>query len=233
MAGKTAAEMELKRTYMMSCAAKLFLQKGYSDTSVRELAKSADVSVSTFYQLFGDKEGVLYELVKYVLNRQFDKASEMVKDFPEDKILFYAVETTLQLYLTESGENIRDLYATAYSLKKTTELIQSTITDKLEYVFKEQLPEFEKKDFYKKEIASGGIMRGFMTIPCDMWFTMEQKVEAFLENTFLLYHVPEEKIRQAVEFVSQFDYPTIVKDMIDTTLRELEENLEFGVHNAE
>lgn len=47
-------------------------------------------------------------------------------------------------------------------------------------------------------------------------------VEAFLENTFLLYHVPEEKIRQAIEFVSQFDYPTIAQNMIDTMLRELE-----------
>lgn len=222
MASK-AEEMEIKRKHLMCCAAKLFLQKGYSDTSIRELAKTADVPTSAFYQSFGDKEGLLYELVKYVLHRQFDVASELVKDYPEDKILYYAVETTLQLYLTESGENIRDLYATAYSSTKTTELIQSTITDKLEYVFKEQLPEYEKKDFYKKEIASGGIMRGFMTIPCDMWFTMERKVAAFLENTFLLYHVPQEKIRQAIEFVSQFDYPTIARNMIDSMLRELEE----------
>ncbi len=224
MSGKKTAEMETKRAHLLCCAAKLFLQHGYSDTSMRELAKSADVPTSAYYQSFGDKEGVLYELVKYVLHRQFDVASELVKDFPEDRIFYYAVETTLQLYLTESGENIRDLYATAYSLKKTTELIQSTITDKLEYVFGEKLPKYEKKDFYKKEIASGGIMRGFMTIPCDMWFTMDQKVEAFLENTFLLYRIPEEKIRQAIEFVSQFDFTTIAKNMIDTMLCELSEN---------
>lgn len=217
-----AEEMEMKRTRMICCAAKFFLQKGYSDTSIRELADATEVSPATFYQSFGDKEGLLYELVKYVLHRQFEVASELVKDFPEDKILYYAAETTLQLYLTETGENIRDLYATAYSSKKTTELIQSTLTEKLEYVFREQLPEYERKDFYKKEIASGGIMRGFMTIPCDMWFTMDQKIEAFLENTFLLYHVPEEKIRQAIEFVSRFDYPTIAKNLIDTMLRELE-----------
>lgn len=218
MAGRTAAEMKIKRTHMMCCAAKLFLEKGYSNTSMRELAKSADVPVSVFYQLFGDKEGLLYELVKDVLNRQFAVAAELVKGFPEDRILYYAVETTLQLYLAESDENVRDLYATAYSSKKTTELIQSTITDKLEYVFGEHLPEYEKKDFYKKEIASGGIMRGFMTIPCDMWFTMDQKVEAFLENTFLLYRVPEEKVRQAIEFVSKFDFPRIAQEAISAML---------------
>lgn len=127
-----------------------FYKKGYSDTSIRELANAADVSPATFYQSFGDKEGLLYELMKYVLHRQFDVASALVEGYPEDKILYYAVETTLQLYLTESGENIRDLYETAYSSRKTTELLQSTITDKLEYVFKEQLPEYEKRIFTKK-----------------------------------------------------------------------------------
>lgn len=161
-----------------------------------------------------------------MLERQFDVAAELVKDLTEDKILFYAAETTLQLYLTEASENIRNLYSAAYSLKSTTELIQSTITEKLEYVFKEHLPHFETKDFYKKEIASGSIMRGFMTVHCDMWFTMEQKVEAFLENTFLLYHVSDEKIREAVKFVSQFDYPTIAKKIIDEMIQELESNSE-------
>lgn len=53
-----AVEMEIKRTHMMCCAAKLFLQKGYSGTSIRELADVADVSPATFYQSFGDKEGL-------------------------------------------------------------------------------------------------------------------------------------------------------------------------------
>lgn len=223
MAGKTVAEMDAKRTHMMCCAAKLFLKHGYSNATVRDIAKDAGIPLSAFYRLFGEKETLLCELVRFVLQRQFDVAADLVKDFPEDKILYYAVETTLQLYLTEANENVRDLYATAYSLKSTTNIIQGTITEKLEYVFKDHLPELEKRDFYKKEIASGGIMRGFMTIPCDMWFTMDQKVEAFLENTLLLYHVPQEKIREAIEFVARFDYPTIAQQMIDAMLRELEE----------
>ncbi len=223
MAGKTVAEMDAKRTHMMCCAAKHFLKHGYSNATVRDIAKDAGIPLSAFYRLFGEKETLLCELVRFVLQRQFDVAADLVKDFPEDRILYYAVETTLQLYLTEANENVRDLYATAYSLKSTTNIIQGTITEKLEYVFKDHLPELEKRDFYKKEIASGGIMRGFMTIPCDMWFTMDQKVEAFLENTLLIYHVPQEKIREAIEFVARFDYPTIAQQMIDAMVRELEE----------
>lgn len=223
MANKTAAERQDKRAYIICCALKLFLERGYSNATVRDIAECAGIPVSAFYRIFAEKETLLRELVQFVLERQFAMADELVRGLPEDRILYYAVETTLQLYLTESSENIRELYATAYSLRGTTELIQTTITEKLEYVFGEHLPGLEKKDFYKKEIASGGIMRGFMTIPCDMWFTMDQKVEAFLENTFLLYHVPEEKIRQVIDFVSKLDYPTIVQGMIASAMQELEE----------
>lgn len=223
MAGKTVAEMTVKRAHIISCAAKLFLENGYSNATVRDIAKSADVPVSAVYRLLGEKEALLCELVKFVLQRQFDAASELIKGLTEDKILYYAAETTLQLYLVESNENIRDLYSAAYSLSSSMQLIQTTITEKLMYVFKEHLPNYEEKDFYKKEIASGGIMRGFMTIPCDMWFTMDQKVEAFLENTFLLYHVPEKKIKEAIKFVSQFDYKTIVQGLVEQVMQELEE----------
>lgn len=80
----------------------------------------------------------------------------------------------------------------------------------------------ETKDFYEIEIASGGIMRGFMTVPCDMYFTMERKVKRFLETTFLVYRVPDEKIKEAVEFVSQFDYPAIAQNTIDSMFTYLE-----------
>ena len=83
----------------------------------------------------------------------------------------------------------------------------------------------ETKDFYELEIASGGIMRGFMTVPCDMYFTMERKVKRFLETTFLIYRVPDEKIQEAVDFVSQFDYETIAQQTIDNMLVYLESKI--------
>lgn len=218
----SAAEMEAIRKNALNVAAKLFLEKGYTESTVKEIAGGANISVGALSRMFGTKESILCELVKYVLENQFKTATEMVKGKTEDKILFYAAETTLQLYIVESSEQIRELYTVAYSLPKTTEIIQNTITGKLEDVFKEHLPNLETKDFYMLEIASGGIMRGFMTIPCNMWFTMEQKIKSFLETTFLVYRVPDEKIKEAIEFVSQFDYPRIAKELIETMLAYLE-----------
>lgn len=212
---------EIMRRKMLHTAAEMFLQKGYTMTSLKELAEKAGTNTGVLTRTFGSKENILAILVKYVLEEQFKGTNKLVKDKTDDKVLFYAAETTLQLYIVEANENLRELYCTAYSLPNTTKIIQDVITEKLEIIFKEYLPGLETKDFYMREIASGGIMRGFMTIPCDMWFTMDKKVNAFLESTFKIYDVGQEKIKEAIEFVKKFDYETIAKNTIDTMVEKI------------
>ena len=218
--GKHAEE----RKRLLYAAAKLFLERGYQLTTVKALAAEANADVNILMRTFGSKENVLAVLVKYVLESQFAYTAELLKGKTEDKILFYAAETALQLHIVESNAHLRELYAAAYSLPNTTEIIQQTITHKLEDIFKDHLPHLETKDFYELEIASGGIMRGFMTIPCDMYFTMERKIARFLETTFLIYRVSDKKIKEAIEFVSQFDFKKIADDVIKSMLEKIPQN---------
>lgn len=210
------------RSRVLHAAAKLFLARGYSNSTTRGIARAAGVDVSAMNRTFGSKDNILAALVEYVLEGQFQTTAKFLNGKTEDPILFYAAETTLQLYMVESGENIRDLYLAAYSMPNTSKIIQHTITGKLEQIFQTHLPELETKDFFELEIASGGIMRGFMTVPCNMYFTIDRKVRRFLETTFKLYDVPKEKIEEAIAFVEQFDYPALAKATVDNMLSYLE-----------
>lgn len=206
----------------LHAAAKLFLAKGYTESTVRDIADEAGINLSAMIRACGSKEDILCELVAYVLEGQFKSVERILDGITDDKILFYAAETTLQLYMAESSEHIREMYSVSYSLPKTSSIIYHAITHKLEDIFKEHLPDLETKDFYEYEIASAGIMRNFMTVPCDMYFTMERKIARFLETTFLVYRVPDEKINEAIEFVSKFDYPTIAQNVISNMIAYLE-----------
>ncbi len=219
---KTQEEIKSSIIY---AAAKSFLEKGYTASTLREIADSADVNIGSLTNIFPTKEEILCELVSFVLNKQFEVTHNIINGITEDKLLFYATETVLQLHIVEMSENLRDLYTSAYSLPKSSGIIQYALTGKLENIFKEQLPDLRTRDFYKLEIASGGIMRGFMTIPCDMWFTMDQKVDAFLGTTFLIYRVPTKKIKEAVDFVKQFDFDKIAQETIGSIIELLEEKL--------
>lgn len=214
------------RYAVLHTAAKLFLDQGYVHTSIQEIAGMAKVSKSTLMYVFKSKEEILAELVAYVLEGQFTTTERLLKGITDDPILFYAAETTMQLHMAESSEHIRDLYNAAYSMPKTMDIIQHAITGKLEHIFKEHLPHLDTKDFYELEIASGGIMRSFMARPCDMYFTMERKVARFLETTFLVYRVSDQKIAETIQFVNRFDFNTIARQTIKQMLEYLEKQLE-------
>ena len=216
-----AARAEL-RSKVLHAAARMFLHMGYSQSTTRGIASQAGVNVSAMNREFGCKENILCDLVEYVLENQFELTAQYIRDYTDDRILFYAAETTLQLYLAESDENIRELYSVAYTLPGPASLIQKMITGKLQLIFGEHLPDLSEQDFFELELASGGIMRSLMAHPCNEQFPIERKVARFIECSFRLYQVPEEKIREAITFVGQFDYPTMARQATKLMLERLD-----------
>lgn len=210
------------KTKVLHAAARLFLEKGYTNSSLREIAALAGVAYGSMTFAFGSKEGILSELVGFVLDGQFEFTERLLEGKTDDKILFYAAETTLQLYMAESSEHIRELYSLSYSQQASSDIIYNKITKKLAEIFKEQYPDFTQGEFYEKELASAGIMRNYMTRRCGIYFTMDRKVRAFLENTFLLYEIPREKIKEAIDFVGEFDFPALAAQVMDSMLSYLE-----------
>lgn len=216
---------EALKSQVLNTAARLFLEQGYTATTVREISKKSEVEINAMVRAFGNKENILCQLVEYVLEGQFAATEQFLKGITDDPLLFYAAETTLQLHMAESSEHIRDLYSAAYSMPESSALIMRSITGKLEQLFKAYQPDMEAKDFYEFEIATGGVMRGFMTVPCDLYFTMERKVRRFIECVFRIFQVPEEKTEEAIAFVSRFDYPTLSRQTIDAMLSRLDSGI--------
>lgn len=216
---------ELQRRKILLKAANMFLSQGYTQTTLRELARESGVNIGSLMHLFENKENILCALVSVVLDGQFSAASKLLSNMTDDKILFWAAETTLQLYMAESSEQIRDLYITAYSLPKTSDIIRRSIAEKMSEYFLPYNPGYQEKDFYEMEIATGGIIRGFMSVPCDMYFTMNAKVARYLETSFRVYKVPQEKTQEAIQFVSRFDFAQIAQNVIDSLLSMLAEEI--------
>lgn len=221
---KKGYDLKALKTKLLHITAKMFLTEGYDQTTIRRIVKETNLSSGTVTYVLKTKEHIVCDLVEYALKGQFDFTEKLLEGKTEDKILFYAAETTLQLYMAEYSEHMRKLYNVAYSLPNSSAIIYHNITEKLENIFKETLPEWHTKDFYEREIASAGVMRNYMSVPCDMYFTMDRKVKGFIESTLLLYRVSDEKIKEAIEFVSQFDFEALAKQVIEGMLAALEKS---------
>ena len=185
------------RDKVLYAAASLFWEKGYEKTAIVDIAARAGVNRGSVLFAIKSKENLLRTLVSHGLG----------------------VESALQLYMAESREEVREMAAAAYTLPTTSELIYHKAAKRLSELFQPCNPDWEERDFYEREIASGSIMRGYMARPCDLYFTMERKMRVFLETTLAIYHVPEEKAGEAMQFLSGFDFEDIaeraMKTMID------------------
>lgn len=213
------------KTKILHAAANLFLQIGFEKSTIVRIADEAGVSRGSVGFFFKDKEALLCELVAYVLEGQFEATKKLLENETTDLVLFYATETVLQLHIAESSEHLREMYNVSYSLPRSANVIYHTITTKLEYIFKEYHKDFKTRDFYELEISTAGIMRNHISVPCDMYFTMDRKVKVFLESTFRVLQIPDEKIKEAISFVSKFDFETLSKEVIENMLNYLDSKI--------
>ena len=63
MARRQAADYDLKREGILAVAARLFAQRGFSESSVSDLAAACDMSKSLLYHYYSSKEEILYAVM--------------------------------------------------------------------------------------------------------------------------------------------------------------------------
>lgn len=202
-----------RRNRMLHVAIQLFLQNGYEKTTTASIAKGAGMTPSSFFAAFESKEALLLILVKTMFSRQFDRAGQ-IDGVSEDPVLLYAIETALQLCIAEQSKPLRELYVMAYSLPTTSEYIYDSMSKRLQMIFSRYMPDAKQKDFYEMDIATAGIMRAYMAKPCNMYFTIENKITRFLQSSLTLFAVPGEVQAQITDAVVKMNLQTYAAQII-------------------
>lgn len=219
-----------RRNKMLLAAIQLFLDQGYEKTTTAQIARAAGMSQTSFFAAFENKEALLLTLTQIMFENQFAKARAFAKDM--EPLMVYCLETSLQIYITELSEPLREIYVMAYTLPSTTEYILKSTAVQIKAIFSPFMPDAEDKDFYEMDIASGSIMRGFMARKCDMYFTVRKKIERFLECCLKLYDVPKEKRASLIEAVLAFDLHSVAKRLIDEIIAKAETGLEKAIESS-
>lgn len=92
----TSASLPSKKRILTVCV-RLFLEQGYKKTTVSEIVHKAEVSNSSFQNIFRAKDGVRTELAAFMFENQFAMArSTAGRQLPP--VCVYAVETAKELF---------------------------------------------------------------------------------------------------------------------------------------
>ena len=165
-------------------------------------------------------------LVETMFNGQFDVAKS-VADRNLPPVCVYAVETAIQLTLTELNENLREIYIEAYSSPDTSEYIYLHTTAELKEIFGSNFPEYAESDFYEMEIGTAGLMRNYMARKCDIHFPLERKLSRFLTAAMRVYRVPEGEQIKTLDFIRSLDIKTIATKVMYQLFAMLEMTFDF------
>ena len=218
---------ETKRKILTVCV-RLFLEQGYKNTTVSQIVDEAGVARGSYLNLFPTKDRILLELTETMFGGQFGVARS-IADSKLPSVYAYAVETAIQMTLTELNENLREIYIEAYTQKEASEFIFRETAKELYQIFGPYQPELTARDFYDMEIGSASIMRGYMAHPCDEELTLEKKLRLFLTMSLRAYNVPKEETEQAIRFVEGLDIRTISEQVMQALFRALAMRFEFSL----
>ena len=164
----------------------------------------------------------MLDLTESMFGGQFDVARS-IADKKLPPVYAYAVETSLQLTLTELNENLREIYIEAYSQPDTAEFIYLHTTAELKQIFGANFPDYSESDFYEMEIGTAGLMRNYMARKCDIHFPLERKLSRFLAASMRVYRVPEEEQAKVLAFIGSID----IRELAVTVMHKLFAMLEM------
>ena len=77
---KNPERVELRRTELIEVATKMFLERGFHNTSIRDIVRACTFNVASLYMYVSSKEDILYLVAQDLMNNIAQRLSETVLD---------------------------------------------------------------------------------------------------------------------------------------------------------
>ena len=207
---------------VLTAATALFMEKGFERTTIADIARKSGVPKSKILYEMKSKEDILVMLVAEFLDGVTEASDAVSTKLTDDKLLIFMANEVLQIYMAEMNEDMRNLYLSGYSMPKTSEAVLRRRSEMLYEKFGDMFPDFALKDFYELEIATMGIMRAYMSVPCDIYFTLEAKTDRLLSTMLKIYDVDTQTIEKVKDFIIKIDFEAVAKHAVESVFKDLE-----------
>ncbi len=205
--------VNLTRLEIIQAATKMFMEKGYSNTSARALADELGISTGhlTFY--FPTKEHLLAVLVEMLCSFQW---KEMRQTLDEGKTTLFAVclEFMAMTAVCEVSEIVKDFYVSAYSSPVTLEIIRRNDLERSKTVFREFCPDWDEAHFIEAETLVSGIEYATL-MTTDFSAPLDIRIAGALDSIMSIYNVPESLRKQKIGKILAMDCTAVGKKMLD------------------
>lgn len=205
------------RLEIIQIATRMFLEKGYTATSVKAISNALDISTGNLTFYFPTKEHLLAVLVEMLCGFQWELL-EHAADEGRTSLMALCLELPTIAAICEENEIARDFYLSSYTHPMTLDIIRRTDEEKAKKVFAPFCPDWTEKDFAEAELLVSGIEYATV-MTTSQAPSLDTRVAGALDSILHIYNVPRE-IRQAkIDKLLAMDYRAlgrrILQDFMD------------------
>jgi len=213
-------------------ATHVILTKGFSHTSIKDIAKELNISTGNITYHFQSKEHLLAELTRHLCEYHRIILDQEV-DEGRTSLLAYCMELTSMMAVCEENEVAKDLYTSVYKHPMTLKLLREADTEKIKHIFAEFCPDWDDEDFALTENAVSGIEYASLMKENAENVPLDRRIVKTLRVVMKAYNVPEDIREQKIQKVLAIDYRRIGKRFIEGFTQYIEDYNERALKSAE
>ena len=212
---------------IIQVASRLFLERGYSKTTIKAIADELDISSGHLMFYFPTTEHLLAVLVHMLCDFQWKMVQSAVAE-GNTSLMAVCLELMTMASMCEEDEIARDFYVSAYTHPKTLEIIRNNDTERAKIVFGEHCPDWEHPQFAEAEVLVSGIEYAtLMTVGEPV--AVDLRIAGALKVILTVYQVPEELRKMKIDRVLAMDYRELGKRVLNEFKAYVEEANEQAI----
>ena len=194
----------LTKLEIIRVASRLFLEKGYSATTIKAISSELEMSTGNLTFYFPTKEHLLAELTELLCAFQWQLMAQEA-DEGISSLMALCLELTAMAAMCEENAVARDFYSSAYTSPMTLEIVRKNDARRAKRVFGEALPDWTDATFREAAALVSGIEYATLMTTASSP-ELELRIAGALEVILQMFRVPEETRRMKIRRVLDMDY---------------------------
>ena len=202
-------------------AIEMFLERGFTNTSVRAIAAELGISTGNITFYFPSKEHLLRVLVEMLCDSQWSMLEQQA-DEEETALIAFCMETMTVAAACEQNEIARDLFLSVFQSELCRNLLRENHVARAERIFSEYCGDWTHQQFRIAEILVMGIQYAVI-IPTDVEIPLSERIAGALNQILSIYGVPENNRAEKIRRILALDYNDIRQRVREGSLRYVDQ----------
>jgi len=206
---------------IIEAATRMFLEKGYTDTSLRAICDELDISTGNLTFYFPSKEHLLALLAEMLCEHQW-RMMEHAVDEGRTSLLALCLEMTAIAAICEESPIAKDFYLAIYTHPMTLEIIRRNDVEKAKRVFGEYCADWKDTNFREAETLMSGIEFATM-LTTESSAPLDVRIAGAIGAVMMIYNVPADIRRIKIDKVLAMDYRAVGRNMLAEFIKYTQE----------